>query len=1081
MADSESTEMADPAHKAEPIPHGRRLIPTTIDQLALTSPSKLFACIPKTSTLSDGYRDVTYRDLARGIDRAAAWIEERFGVEGEGLFGTLAYVGVSDLRYFFFMVGAGKVGFKTLLPSPRNTLEGQLSLFNTTDCKAVLISEDYPIPADLITASEIQLITVPSLDSFLEKDGDVKHYSFNQTFEEAENDPFTVLHTSGSTGLPKPVVLKHGWFSTMDAVQEMPLMPGGEKPLWMASQDKRMFASLPPFHAAGVNLLLQSPIWYGAVCIWPPSNLPMSGLLADEVLSATPVDIAFFVPSILEEMCQSPSSIVKLKKLSGIGFGGGPMNPAVGALLQNDVPLLHLIGSTEICIHPIYERADEDWLYFHYNPALKGIEFRPLGDGTFEQVVVRHPSTDRFHSLWYTFPEMDEFPMNDLYRPHPSKPNTWQFLGRADDVIVFSNGEKLNPTTMESTLRSHPDIMGALVVGQGQFSPAAIIELTSEVAGRLQTKEEKTTYVENEIWEIVVEANKHAPAHGQLERDMIILSVHAKPFGRAGKGTILRPSTIENYRPEIEELYRRNGEGSLDIAIIDLAQDFDSIEKAIGALIGNVLGLQNPTARNLDFFAAGMDSLHVMTAVKHLKAALTGISSDDINTRLIYANPTVANLAAALKAINNSDGAKTTPQTREDVLEATLEESFQQLPSSKLTTELPKVSDKLTVLLTGSTGSLGSYLLHTLLSSPKVAKVYCLNRREDAAKFQAASNAKRGLVSAWDGRVEFLRADLSQDDLGLNAGDYGRLREVVTVVIHNQWNTNFNLAVPSFQSHIAGVLNLVKFSASATFAPPITFTSSIGTVAHYSSLYDKPRVPEIPFHDPKIAAEAGYSESKWIAERLLEEGGKRGVRSNILRVGQIAGPVGTRDKGVWNKNEWFPSLIASSRYLRYLPTNLPGHSEVAFIPVDTLSRIICEVVEADTSTPLSQSSTATLPKILHLANPVPSDWSDLLPVVISYLSHITDTSAGSEKPIELVPFSQWFAKLEESSKADVDTDANPATKLLPFFKSMRDGTNEVKLDTTKSMDLSETLRRLKPVGKEWMEIWLKQWERERGA
>ncbi|KAL5314376.1 hypothetical protein ACEPPN_018802 [Leptodophora sp. 'Broadleaf-Isolate-01'] len=1050
--------------------HGHRLIPTQIDHLSSTTPSELFACIPRSTSLSDGYRDVTYRDFARGIDRAAAWIEERFGVEGKGLFGTLAYIGVFDLRYFLIMIGAAKVGFKTLLPSPRNTLEGQLSLFNSTDCKALLISEGFPIPVDLILASRLKPITIPSLDTLLSPDGEVKHYPYTRTFEEAKDEPFTVLHTSGSTGLPKPVVLRHGWFSTMDAIIEMPLMPGGEKPLWMSSENKRMFASLPPFHAAGVNLLLQSPIWYGAICIWPPSNLPMSGLLADEVLSAMPVDIAFFVPSVLEEMCQSPTSIAKLKKLSAIGFGGGPMNPSVGALLQDEVPLLHLIGSTEICVHPIYERPDEDWLYFHYNPELKGVEFRPLGDGTYEMVVVRHPSTDRFHSLWYTFPELDVFPMNDLYKPHPSKPNTWQFLGRADDVIVFSNGEKLNPTTMESTLRAHHDIMGALVVGQARFSPAAIIELTPEVAAKLQTAEQKASYVETEIWKVVTEANKHAPAHGQLERDMIILSVPTKPFGRAGKGTILRPSTIENYKPEIEELYRRNGEGKLDIPKIDLAQSFESLEKEIGALVLNVIGVEGQLATDQDFFAVGMDSLHVMTTVKHLKSALLDVSSDEIKTRLIYANPTAKSLASALKALSASGETASSSATREQEMEATLQEFVQQLPTSTSTLTQTS-SEKMTALLTGSTGSFGSYLLHTLLSSSKVAKVYCLNRREDVAESQAESNAKRGLVSSWDHRVEFLKADLSQDMLGLKQEDYRRLKHDVTVIIHSQWQVNFNLALSSFLSHIAGVLNLTKFSANATFSPPITFISSIGTVSNYASLYDQPRIPEIPFHDPKIAADAGYAESKWIAERLLEEAGKRGVRSNIMRVGQIAGPVedGTRETGEWNRSEWFPSLIASSKYLKCLPTELPGHEEVAWIPVDTLSKILVEIVMAD----IEELNTLPPTQIFHLANPVASNWSTLVPKMAKFSQ--SSPVNGTEPSIKSVPFATWFAKLDESSKADVDVDVNPGIKLLPFYRGMAEGASEVKLDTTQSMHMSATLRELKPVREEWMGIWLKQW------
>lgn len=100
------------ADSFSPIPHGNRLIPSEIDRISSLSPTKLFACIPRTASLSDGYRDVTYRGLARGIDRAAAWIEERFGVEGKGMFGTLAYLGVWDLRYWMVVIGACKVGYK---------------------------------------------------------------------------------------------------------------------------------------------------------------------------------------------------------------------------------------------------------------------------------------------------------------------------------------------------------------------------------------------------------------------------------------------------------------------------------------------------------------------------------------------------------------------------------------------------------------------------------------------------------------------------------------------------------------------------------------------------------------------------------------------------------------------------------------------------------------------------------------------------------------------------------------------------------------------------------------------------------
>lgn len=62
---------------------------------------------------------------------------------------------------------------------------------------------------------------------------------------------------------------------------------------------------------------------------------------------------------------------------------------------------------------------------------------------------------------------------------------------------------------------------------------------------------------------------------------------------------------------------------------------------------------------------------------------------------------------------------------------------------------------------------------------------------------------------------------------------------------------------------------------------------------------------------------SGYSESKWIAERLLVEATARnGLKPIVVRLGQLAGS----DNGAWNKSEWFPSLIKSSVTLELLPS-----------------------------------------------------------------------------------------------------------------------------------------------------------------
>jgi acyl-coenzyme A synthetase/AMP-(fatty) acid ligase len=160
---------------------------------------------------------------------------------------------------------------------------------------------------------------------------------------------------------------------------------------------------------------------------------------------------------------------------------------------------------------PLWRSAPEDWQYFVFNPAFQGFEFRPVGNETYELVIVRHPSTDPYHGTWHTFPHLQEYSTNDLYTKHPTKNNLWLYTGRADDVIVLSNGEKLNPTPMESILVGHLGVRGVLVVGQARFEPAALIELEDKIIRKLKTREERERMVDA-VWPDIVRANKSAPS-----------------------------------------------------------------------------------------------------------------------------------------------------------------------------------------------------------------------------------------------------------------------------------------------------------------------------------------------------------------------------------------------------------------------------------------------------------------------------------------------------------------------------------------------------------------------------------------
>ena len=61
----------------------------------------------------------------------------------------------------------------------------------------------------LIASGGMRSFKVEKLDDMVYKQG-TKAYPYNKTFEEAVRDPIVIVHTLGSTGMPKPILWNHG-------------------------------------------------------------------------------------------------------------------------------------------------------------------------------------------------------------------------------------------------------------------------------------------------------------------------------------------------------------------------------------------------------------------------------------------------------------------------------------------------------------------------------------------------------------------------------------------------------------------------------------------------------------------------------------------------------------------------------------------------------------------------------------------------------------------------------------------------------------------------------------------------------
>ena len=682
----------------------------------------------------------------------------------------------------------------------------------------------------------------------------------------------------------------------------------------------------------------------------------------------------------------------------------------------------------------------------------------------FEQVIVRKDKDPGLQGFFYTFPDANEFSTRDLYRRHPTLPDHWIYHGRADNIIVFSNGEKLNPISIESTVAAHPGVKGALVVGTMRFQPALLIE---PAGSHPETEQEAEAFIED-LWPLVVQANRQTVAHGQIGRKFVALSDPDKPFLRSGKGAIQRPATVKLYEADIDKLYERAGAlSSREAKAIDVSSE-EAMMKSIIDVFTHTLDMDaaGKLGPDTDFFAAGIDSLQVINASRLLRGSLEaeGIraSASKLATRVIYGNPTPRRLAHYLYTVVKEGDASSECAAEHEIhaMESQIAKYTKDLPAAK-EDKSPLLDEKQTVLLTGSTGALGSYLLDFMLSSPKVKKVICLNRSEDARARQHHLSAERGLSTDF-AKAEFHHADLGQFNLGLPTQVYEAIRDEVDRVIHNQWPVNFNMSVESFEPHVRGVRHLIDLGAAARKRVPVVFISSISVADGWTQPYP---VPEESIHDLTLAAHSGYARSKLVSSLILEEGTRAsGVPSVVIRVGQIAGPEG--ENGVWNRQEWLPSIVASSVSLGVLPGDLGVMDVVDWTPIERIAKMVLEVSGVVTQVPVFEVG-----GYFHGVNPETTTWDKLAPAVQEFYG-------GRIK--RLVPFSEWIRVVEKSAAEKMDHVRDvPAIKLLDTYKAWDQaklsGREHVDFAMTRTKSRSKVMADSKAITLELVKNWCRQW------
>jgi len=608
----------------------------------------------------------------------------------------------------------------------------------------------------------------------------------------APSDTLVIFHSSGSSGIPKPLPQLHKFWSTS----------------LLNAQGKQFaaFTTTPLFHG-GLSDFFRS-VQASATIYFYPWYLQVSPTTEHILKSVEDCkqDIHYFlsVPFILEMLIKSEEGIKMLQRMDLVSTGGAPLSELVGdfAVQERNIKLVSRLGSSECGFLMSSFRdfeIDKEWSWLRLPDELgqSWLRFEAAADekDIFELIV-----SSKWPSKQLSNRPDGSFATGDLYERHPRYTNRWRYKRRSDDSIVMVNGKKISGSLIESKINASPLIDEVIVFGANRPLLGAIV---------FASENTQASTLRQELKPFLLEINRTLPSHGRITLEMIHIgdSVLCQSLPRSSKGTLQKGLALEQLQGLIDELYSHFQEGEAprteekkDLREVELRQWLKGLVDDV--CDGNI-GL------NDDFYQSGIDSIMVarIRAGIHQGLSLQGFK---LESNDVYKHPTITLLSQFIDSRGQDQG-KEIKRVMQDMVKRN--SSFS---PAKAKDDSQKPGGSTTVLLTGATGALGSRILYELVEGEqKVDSVICLVRAKDSL---AARDRVKSALHDRGLKIPDKKIDCVTNlwELGLKKDVIGAARLSIVHVsieslfrfdflaltlsfIQSAWIVNFNLQVESFE------------------------------------------------------------------------------------------------------------------------------------------------------------------------------------------------------------------------------------------------------------------------------------------
>ncbi len=316
------------------------------------------------------------------------------------------------------------------------------------------------------------------------------------------------------------------------------------------------------------------------------------------------------------------------------------------------------------------------------------------------------------------------------------------------------------------------------------------------------------------------------------------------------------------------------------------------------------------------------------------------------------------------------------------------------------------------ILITGSTGFLGAFLLDELLrSTSQQTKFYCLTRSRALSEGQPNNRAVDNLRfyglpgQHLEDRIIPVVGDLSQPQFGLEDHEYQSLAEKIDLIFHCAASVNYVFPYAAIKPHtVDGTREVIKFACSPK-TKPIQFISSNGIFPGGDAT---PYLENSEIDGFVDRMEGGYNQAKWVAERLMWSAMSRGLPVCIFRPGNIGHHSVT---GVINPNDFQTMIIKACLRSGCVPIAPEWLFEMT--PVDFVATAVANI----------SRDPAHLGKVYNVVQQTPVEADQVF-------SYMMSNGFATER----VPLHEWRARLEATANEENDLEMKVLVQSLDFVE-----------------------------------------------